>query len=89
MKEENFEAGKETEESFLKIRNLMQIDLMTLFFGYEPNEDQMADWIKNNSKNFGIIISEHPDIATLYTQDKGAALEKMSELLYDKHIAGE
>jgi hypothetical protein len=42
----------------------------------------MPKWITQYSESFGIALSEHPEIATMYTEDKEKALQIMKLYIY-------
>jgi hypothetical protein len=69
------------EESALRIKNLMQIDLAGRFYPNSP-EESLGKWLDQFSETFSRVISEKPELLTEYVENKEKALKEIELLVY-------
>lgn len=73
------------EDSALRTRNLIQIDLAGLFFEkHKITDEDVTAWTEMYSKKFREVIDQHPEYLALYAENRKEALDKISEELYGK-----
>lgn len=83
----NFENQPHHEDGQLGARNKLQLLLAENWLGFEPDKNQLLDWMETHGRAVSELLNEDPKIIDRFQQDEGETVKEVLGRLHQKENA--